>query len=121
MKNGQAIGAGCDFRGGGGAGGDYAGGWICDADVGAVDWTDCGGVLLLDGGEGKAVFGYDDSLDAFGVHGAGGTMGAILTGVFAQSVINPIFGAGKPVGCWKGTGDKSATSWWACRLRGDFR
>jgi Amt family ammonium transporter len=46
----------------------------------------------------KAIFGYDDSLDAFGVHGAGGTIGALLTGVFAQSVINPIFGAGKPVG-----------------------
>jgi ammonium transporter, Amt family len=46
----------------------------------------------------KALFGYDDSLDAFGVHGAGGTVGALLTGVFAQSVINPIFGAGKPVG-----------------------
>lgn len=31
----------------------------------------------------KAMFGYDDSLDAFGVHGVGGTLGAILTGVFA--------------------------------------
>jgi Amt family ammonium transporter len=40
----------------------------------------------------KSLFGYDDSLDAFGVHGAGGTLGAILTGVFAASVINPIFG-----------------------------
>jgi len=39
----------------------------------------------------KAFFGYDDSLDAFGVHGAGGTLGAILTGIFAVSVINPIF------------------------------
>jgi len=39
----------------------------------------------------KARFGYDDSLDAFGVHGAGGTIGALLTGVFASSVINPIF------------------------------
>jgi Amt family ammonium transporter len=39
----------------------------------------------------KAKFGYDDSLDAFGVHGAGGTLGAILTGVFASSAINPIF------------------------------
>jgi Amt family ammonium transporter len=39
----------------------------------------------------KARFGYDDSLDAFGVHGAGGTIGALLTGVFATSVINPIF------------------------------
>jgi ammonium transporter, Amt family len=46
----------------------------------------------------KAIFGYDDALDAFGVHGAGGTIGALLTGVFAQSVINPIFGADKPVG-----------------------
>ncbi len=39
----------------------------------------------------KSIFGYDDSLDAFGVHGAGGTLGAILTGVFATSAINPIF------------------------------
>jgi len=39
----------------------------------------------------KAKFGYDDSLDAFGVHGAGGTLGAILTGIFASSAINPIF------------------------------
>jgi Amt family ammonium transporter len=46
----------------------------------------------------KAMFGYDDSLDAFGVHGAGGTIGALLTGVFAQAVFNPIFGEGKPVG-----------------------
>jgi Amt family ammonium transporter len=46
----------------------------------------------------KAIFKYDDALDAFGVHGAGGTIGALLTGVFAQRAINPIFGAGKPVG-----------------------
>jgi Amt family ammonium transporter len=39
----------------------------------------------------KARFGYDDSLGAFGVHGAGGTMGALLAGIFASSVINPIF------------------------------
>jgi ammonium transporter, Amt family len=39
----------------------------------------------------KARFGYDDSLDAFGVHGAGGTLGAILTGVFAMAAVNPIF------------------------------
>jgi ammonium transporter, Amt family len=37
----------------------------------------------------KQWFGYDDSLDAFGVHGAGGTMGAILTGLFARATINP--------------------------------
>ena len=46
----------------------------------------------------KAMFGYDDALDAFGVHGAGGTIGALLTGVFAQAAINPIFGEGKRVG-----------------------
>ena len=46
----------------------------------------------------KALFGYDDALDAFGVHGAGGTIGALLTGIFAQQIVNPIFGAGKPVG-----------------------
>jgi Amt family ammonium transporter len=39
----------------------------------------------------KARFGYDDTLDAFGVHGAGGTIGALLTGVFAISAVNPIF------------------------------
>ena len=39
----------------------------------------------------KTKLGYDDSLDAFGVHGAGGTLGAILTGVFAVSAVNPIF------------------------------
>jgi len=36
----------------------------------------------------KAALGYDDSLDAFGVHGVGGTLGAILTGVFAVGAIN---------------------------------
>ncbi len=54
----------------------------------------------------KAKFGYDDSLDAFGVHGAGGTIGAILTGVFAKSDVNPVFhdAAGKvlPVGMLEG-------------------
>ncbi len=35
----------------------------------------------------KARFGYDDSLDAFGVHGVGGTLGAIMTGVFASNAV----------------------------------
>jgi len=39
----------------------------------------------------KSHFGYDDSLDAFGVHGVGGTLGAILTAVFATKLVNPIF------------------------------
>jgi Amt family ammonium transporter len=37
----------------------------------------------------KNKFGYDDSLDAFGVHGIGGTLGAVLTGVFATKSATP--------------------------------
>lgn len=37
----------------------------------------------------KKIFGYDDALDTFGVHGVGGTLGAILTGVFASKEANP--------------------------------
>ena len=51
----------------------------------------------------KSMFGYDDSLDAFGVHGAGGTIGAILTGVFATKQVNDLF-AGKPMGMLEGNG-----------------
>jgi Amt family ammonium transporter len=50
----------------------------------------------------KSIFGYDDSLDAFGVHGAGGTLGAILTGIFATFLINPIYGKGVPTGAIDG-------------------
>jgi Amt family ammonium transporter len=45
----------------------------------------------------KARLGYDDSLDAFGVHGVGGTLGAILTGVFATRATGAC-GDGKPLG-----------------------
>jgi Amt family ammonium transporter len=74
----------------------------------------------------KAIFGYDDALDAFGVHGAGGTIGALLTGVFAQQVINPIYGAGKPVGGldghWGQVGNQVAgvLTAWAIALIGTF-
>ena len=37
----------------------------------------------------KPRFGYDDSLDAFGVHGVGGILGTLLTGVLASKIINP--------------------------------
>jgi ammonium transporter, Amt family len=65
----------------------------------------------------KSRLGYDDSLDAFGVHGAGGTLGALLTGIFAVSVINPAFGndpSGKPLptgvidGHWGQLGNQAA-------------
>jgi Amt family ammonium transporter len=38
----------------------------------------------------KRWIGYDDALDAWGVHGVGGALGAMLTGVFAKSAINPL-------------------------------
>jgi Amt family ammonium transporter len=41
----------------------------------------------------KRIFGYDDSLDVFGVHGVGGIIGALLTGVFASAALG---GAGLP-------------------------
>lgn len=47
-----------------------------------------GVVCFFSATELKHWLGYDDSLDAFGVHGVGGTVGAILTGVFAVGVVN---------------------------------
>ena len=56
----------------------------------------------------KKRFGYDDTLDVFGIHGFGGTIGAIMTGVLATSFINPIFkdanGGTLPVGLIDGNG-----------------
>ena len=54
--------------------------------AGVVCYFACGRV--------KSMFGYDDSLDAFGVHGVGGTLGAVLTGVFATTNVNPAGGDG---------------------------
>jgi ammonium transporter, Amt family len=65
----------------------------------------------------KGKLGYDDSLDAFGVHGMGGTLGALLTGVFAVAIINPALGndaSGKPLptggldGHWAQLGNQAA-------------
>jgi Amt family ammonium transporter len=39
----------------------------------------------------KYFLGYDDTLDVFGIHGIAGISGAILTGVFATNLVNPIF------------------------------
>jgi Amt family ammonium transporter len=40
----------------------------------------------------KRMLGYDDALDTFGVHGVGGTLGALLTGVFADESVNSVVG-----------------------------
>jgi Amt family ammonium transporter len=47
----------------------------------------------------KKLFGYDDTLDVFGIHGVGGIVGALLTGILATSAVNPIFtdAAGTPI------------------------
>lgn len=50
----------------------------------------------------KKFFGYDDTLDVFGIHGVGGTIGAVLTGILASSTINPVFGDSSPVGVLEG-------------------
>lgn len=50
----------------------------------------------------KKRFGYDDTLDVFGIHGIGGIFGAVMTGILATSAVNPIFkdadGNALPVG-----------------------
>ncbi len=52
--------------------------------IGVLAGAACyGGVLV------KNRFGYDDSLDAFGIHGVGGIVGALLTGIFASTAMNP--------------------------------
>src|SRR6478672_10164721 len=58
----------------------------------------------------KHAMGYDDSLDAFGVHGVGGFVGAILTGVFAVEAIG---GAGKK-GLIDGNAGQVLTQLWGC-------
>jgi ammonium transporter, Amt family len=55
---------------------------------GAAGMICYGGVLL------KARLGYDDALDAFGVHGIGGAAGSLLTGLFARAVLNNGQGGG---------------------------
>jgi len=78
----------------------------------------------------KSKFGYDDSLDAFGVHGAGGTLGAILTGVFATNAINSALkgsdGKPLPLGLVDGNGGQvinqvmASAMAWGLALVGTF-
>jgi Amt family ammonium transporter len=48
----------------------------------------CAGLLCYTALNAKVKFRYDDSLDAFGVHGVGGTLGTVMAGVFASTTIN---------------------------------
>src|SRR5690348_18439094 len=53
----------------------------------------------------KALFGYDDALDAFGVHGAGGTIGALLTGRSEERRV----------------GKECRSRWWADHWKAEWR
>lgn len=61
-----------------------------------------GVVCAIACGKIKLAFGYDDSLDAFGVHGVGGTLGAVLTGVFATRACWDITETGEKLGMIEG-------------------
>lgn len=60
---------------------DASGAMVCGLLGGAVPFFACTKL--------KALFNYDDALDVFGVHGVGGTVGLILTGLFASTAANP--------------------------------
>jgi Amt family ammonium transporter len=68
----------------------------------------------------KHWFGYDDALDAFGVHGAGGTLGALLTGVFATNAVNDAFkdasGRTLPLGLVDGHGAQILNQAMGCAI-----
>ncbi len=57
--------------------------------IGVLAGGICYGAVLM-----KSRLGYDDALDAFGVHGVGGATGALLTGVFARGIYNNDVGGG---------------------------
>ncbi|MFO0797119.1 MAG: ammonium transporter [Gemmataceae bacterium] len=67
--------------------------------IGLVAGAACYGAVLV-----KGVLGYDDSLDAFGVHGVGGLIGAILTGIFVSLPLWS-WGAEMPMGAFPGKTD----------------
>ncbi len=67
----------------------------------------------------KNKLGYDDSLDAFGVHGVGGIVGSILVGVFATRTINDV-AKGQPVGLVDGNGGQILTQLYGVVVIGVF-
>jgi Amt family ammonium transporter len=67
----------------------------------------------------KNKLGYDDSLDAFGVHGVGGIVGSILVGVFATRTINDV-AKGQPVGLVDGNAGQILTQLYGVLVIGVF-
>jgi Amt family ammonium transporter len=60
---------------------DATGGVVCGLLGGILSFLACTKL--------KSWLGYDDALDVFGVHGVGGTVGLVLTGLFATATVNP--------------------------------
>jgi Amt family ammonium transporter len=74
--------------------------------VGGAAGLICYGAVLA-----KARLGYDDALDAFGVHGVGGATGALLTGVFARATLNGGHGGGMELLGKQAIGIGAAGAW----------
>ena len=66
----------------------------------------CYGAVLL-----KGHFGYDDALDAFGIHGVGGVLGALLTGLLARAELNSGAGGGLSLLGTQAIGCAAAAAW----------
>jgi ammonium transporter, Amt family len=74
--------------------------------IGLAAGAVCYGAVLL-----KSRFGYDDALDAFGVHGVGGALGCLLTGLFARAVDNKGLGGGVELAGKQLIAIGAATAW----------
>ena len=74
--------------------------------IGVVASFACFGAVLA-----KSRLGYDDALDAFGVHGVGGATGALLTGVFARAVLNNGVGGSATLLAHQAIGIAAAGAW----------
>ena len=78
-----------DIRRGGGFGRNYSGGGYVDFTGAIVIGVMASILCFIAVGYIKHIFHYDDSLDAFGVHGISGIWGTLATGLFATKAVNP--------------------------------
>ena len=88
IAQGQTLGPWRSFRRGRGPGGDHPGVGLRAAGRSLVIGVAAGVVCFWSSTSLKHMLGYDDSLDCFGVHGIGGIVGALLTGVFAYGPLS---------------------------------
>ena len=81
---------------------------IRTADAGTARWERLAGVICyMACSKLKHTLKYDDALDAFGVHGIGGMLGAVLTGVFATRACWDVTEKGQAIGLIESGGDPS--------------